>query len=329
MQDATINLPAACETVLQAEDLLVELNVHWGRICNINQNAQATQQTVNKQVRLIKHLNISVPIFDGTPSKYHAFKTAFSIATERKKAEPEEKMIFLAQHLGPKSAKIIENIPFTKEGYDLALKLLDETYGDAARIRHDIFTQLTKMPPANNDPQSLKDTFDSIEALLRALETHEHVPDKINNDETYRRLFLMKFPRTIVRSLAPPGKTPTLKEARENLRAIIRTEQDIQSLIHPFIATSVGSTSLSIPITSTFLTVLETSDNTRAITKKNHRDQKSTNSSLTHVHRERRNLPVYFVRNRIIPRIAPRTTQPKNKKRYAIRYVHHLSPRGT
>ena len=73
--------------------------------------------------------------------------------------------------------------------------------------------QLSNLPPAEDNPVSLKDTFDTIESLLRILETYQKAPDEINNDETYRRLVLAKFPQTLIRHISTPRETPTLKEA--------------------------------------------------------------------------------------------------------------------
>ena len=57
--------------------------------------------------------------------------------------------------------------------------------------------------------------------------------DEVNNNETYRRPVLSKFPWEIIRYIAPLGQVPTLKDARTNLRAAIKTDIDIQTIVEP------------------------------------------------------------------------------------------------
>ena len=121
-------------------------------------------------------------------------------------------------------------------------------------MKHEIFNKLTRIPVAIDHPQSLKTTTDQIEALLRALEITETRPGEINEDETYRRIVISKFPRTIIRNLAPPGQIPTLEQARKALRAIVQAEEDINVLMDP-LNSDTGKTPAPgyIPITSPLL----------------------------------------------------------------------------
>ena len=123
----TVDFNSAYKTLLQAEDNLIDLNDHYGRLQKARQAAANTPQTP-MTINTTKYLDIGVPKFDGTPSNYHQFKSAFNIVTSRKQATREERMIFLSQHLDEKPAKKIENIPFTEEGYHTAWGLLNEAY---------------------------------------------------------------------------------------------------------------------------------------------------------------------------------------------------------
>ena len=179
-----------------------------------------------------KHLELKVSAFDDTLSKYQNFKQAVNIVCDRKQASAAERL-YLTEHLIGKPAKLIENIPLNEHGHKLAWEILDAEYNDPARIKNEIFLQLTNLPPAKDDPFSLKETLDTIESLLQILESYQTTPNEVNNDETYRRLVLAKFPRSIIRHITNPGETPTLKQARTNLQATIRTELDVQTLLEP------------------------------------------------------------------------------------------------
>jgi len=236
------------ELLIKADDVMVELS-----ICLQNLRPEILQQQQMKQPQSVhvtqqNHLEIKVPIFDGDRTKYQAFKKAIEIVCNRKNPSPEERLLFLTQHLAKGPANTVKNIPCTEDGYNLAWKLLDQDYDDAARIRNDIFNQLTRMAPASDNPSSLKDTLDQIEAHLRVLETYEKEEDEVNNNETYRRLVLAKFPRTVIRHISPLGETPSLKDARKNLRIAINSEIEVQTLIEPISSISVEHQIITAPL---------------------------------------------------------------------------------
>jgi hypothetical protein len=120
----------------------------------------------------IPSLNIKIPTFDGTFTKYSRFINSFKVAYHGQDIAPALKFIILQDHLtGPALAAVV-NLPIDDKNYEIALKILDEKFNKTDTVIALLYEEIQRLPPAAPNNESLRNTFDEVEARLKGLEAH-------------------------------------------------------------------------------------------------------------------------------------------------------------
>jgi len=214
----------AAEKMYDYEEMIVELanNVP-------DETQQDTSSAQLATVERVKPLDIKITPFEGERSKYAMFKRSIEVVMEQRNETPEHRLVFLNQHLKGEAAAKIDNLLPTAENYTTAWQILDDEYNDPTKINEEVYIKLEKLPRAEYNPQSLRNTYDQIESILRIMETYSSEKE-VNSNDTYRRKVLSKFPVSILRNIARADETLSLELARKRLRTTIKLENDVYSL---------------------------------------------------------------------------------------------------
>ena len=69
------------------------------------------------------------------------------------------------------AASAITGISITNEGYDVAIRILQERFGNKEAIVEALYAKLQRLPIASNKFSDIKYTYNVIEKLLRQLES--------------------------------------------------------------------------------------------------------------------------------------------------------------
>ena len=119
-----------------------------------------------------------------------------------------------------KAAECVEGILPTEENYDEAVKILKNRFGSDRVMKQSLYSQLESIPRSNMYVPNLQSTFDSVEKVLRQLESVNEDPDQ----PSLIRIVLRKFPQDILTKLEESRNSEsdwTMQELRELLNTII------------------------------------------------------------------------------------------------------------
>lgn len=114
---------------------------------------------------------LRLPKFYGNPIQWHEYWGSFQLNIhDRADLNPAQKFSYLKSTICGKAALVIGGLPATNENYDIAIKRLLERFGKRQPLVTAHIESLNKIPPSTNQTFKLRETLDSIEQNLRALE---------------------------------------------------------------------------------------------------------------------------------------------------------------
>ena len=90
---------------------------------------------------------------------------------------------------------MIAGISITNEGYDVAIQILQERFGNKEVIIEALYAKLQCLPAASNKFSDIKYTYDVIERLLRQLEAQGEI---VNQQKMLIHQLLSKFPLEVI-----------------------------------------------------------------------------------------------------------------------------------
>ena len=92
---------------------------------------------------------------------------------------------------------MIAGISIANEGYDVAIQILQERFGNKEVIIEALYAKLQRLPKAtaSNKFSDIKYTYDVIERLLRQLEAQGEI---VNQQKMLIHQLLSKFPLEVI-----------------------------------------------------------------------------------------------------------------------------------
>jgi hypothetical protein len=129
------------------------------------------QNNFTPTVMSAKLPKLQLPKFDGTFLKWQEFWDSFTVAIhDNPSLKPVDKLNYLKCSLEGKAKQALEGLQVINENYDVAVKLLQDRFGDKGRVVKAHYNVLTEIPTSTNDPMKLQSTYDKIEKSIRSLE---------------------------------------------------------------------------------------------------------------------------------------------------------------
>ena len=182
-------LNEAATALLDGELLLSELET----ILPVVDSPVQTTTTINQKT--ISLPKLEAKYFTGNRVEYQSFWQYFELHYHKNTLlQKVEKFSYLLMHLKGEAETVLSHLSPTEENYDSAAKLLAERYGNKTLTIQTIYRQIANHPKALNTVSSLNETYDAIEAQLRAL---ENLGEIVEENRMLLDTILTKFPEQI------------------------------------------------------------------------------------------------------------------------------------
>ena len=120
---------------------------------------------------ILNHLCIRLPKlqltnFDGNILRWPEFWDIYESSVHRQDIPKVVKYSYLKGVLHGSAASAITGVSITNEGYDVAIQILQEKFGNKETIVEALYAKLQRLPTALNKFSDIKYTYDVIEKLL-------------------------------------------------------------------------------------------------------------------------------------------------------------------
>ena len=147
---------------------------------------------IESPVRLPK---LQLPNFDGNILRWPEFWDIYESSMHRQDIPKVVKYSYLEGVLRGSAASAITGISSTNEGYDVAIRIPQERFGNKEAIVEALYAKLQRLPIASNKFSDIKYTYDVIEKLLRQLESQGEM---VNQQKMLIHQLLSKFPLEVI-----------------------------------------------------------------------------------------------------------------------------------
>ncbi|MCP3666047.1 MAG: DUF1759 domain-containing protein, partial [Gammaproteobacteria bacterium] len=156
----------------------------------------------------------------------------FSQIHSRDDLSDVDKFHYLRCLVKGRALTVIDGIPVTGENYRVAIQLLQERFARTRAVRESLLSQLDKIPQCGTKTMDLQNTYDSVEKLLRQLETLEEDLDHSAMISQVKR----KFPELIRQKIEETHNSDvdwSMAELRQCLYSVIQIRRRAFSEVTP------------------------------------------------------------------------------------------------
>ena len=144
------------------------------RLANLNISVAPTVPNVPSQhnpLPMPKLPSINIPTFSGLYHEWPAFWDLYtSLVHNRTDISAVMKFSILRSRLGGNALRIIEGLSITNANYDVAVKILRETYEDNNRLSRSLIKELSNLPSPRHNYEELLNFRLSYQKLLMQIE---------------------------------------------------------------------------------------------------------------------------------------------------------------
>ena len=156
------------------------------------QPGNVSASNIESSIRLPK---LQLPNFDGNILRWPEFWDIYESSVHRQDIPKVVKYSYLKGVLRGSAASAITGVSITNEGYDVAIRILQEKFGNKEAIVEALYAKLQRLPTASNKFGDIKYTHDVIEKLLRQLESQGEM---VNQQRMLIHQLLSKFPLEVI-----------------------------------------------------------------------------------------------------------------------------------
>ena len=160
------------------------------------QPGNVSASNIESSIRLPK---LQLPNFDGNILRWPEFWDIYESSVHRQDIPKVVKYSYLKGVLRGSAASAITGVSITNEGYDVAIRILQEKFGNKEAIVEALYAKLQCLPTASNKFSDIKYTHDVIEKLLRQLESQGEM---VNQQRMLIHQLLSKFPLEVIVKLS-------------------------------------------------------------------------------------------------------------------------------
>ena len=178
---------------------------------------------------------LQLPIFDGNIQQWQEFWDIFnSTIHEQQTLSAVSKFNYLKSVLKGSALSTIVGIPLTNDNYALAVRLLQEKFGQKEAIVGVLYSKLQILPKANSKFADIQRTSETIEKLLRQLEAQG---ESINEQKILIQQIISKYPAEVIVKLEET-KEPVVPWSVESLRKAIVSYIAVQENVQRYASTN-------------------------------------------------------------------------------------------
>ncbi len=154
----------------------------------------------------VKLPDLPLETFHGDLLKWGEFKDHFDAAIDRnQKLSDVQKLNYLKSKLGGEAKGMVSSLRLTNGNYRVAMKLLEERFGNKQMVVSALYNELINLPSCSNETGKLRVLYDKLEEKVRSLEALGEDPDQ----SIFISVITSKIPRPVMTELE-------LKKPRRN-----------------------------------------------------------------------------------------------------------------
>ena len=171
---------------------------------------------------------LQLPNCDGNVLRWPEFWDIYELSVHRQDIPKVVKYSYLKGALHGSAASMIAGISITNEGYDVAIQILQERFGNKEVIIEALYAKLQRLPTSSNKFSDIKYTYDVIERLLRQLEAHGEI---VNQQKMLIYQLLSRFPLEVIVKLEDVKKCDqvwTMQLLRKLLSQYVMIQENAQ-----------------------------------------------------------------------------------------------------
>ena len=198
-------------------------------LVNTHSNLSSRSQNLTSVVK-VNLPKIQLPNFEGNVQQWTEFWDMFKTCVDEQNISKACKFNYLKSVLKGAAAAAIPGISICDDNYDDAVALLKEQFGQEEVIIESLYAKLQSLPKSCNKFTEVRQTYQSIEKVLRQLEAQG---EAINNQRILIKLVLSKFPSEVIVKLEE-SKQPTKGWNTEDLRTAILQYIRIQENVYRY-----------------------------------------------------------------------------------------------
>ena len=137
---------------------------------SVSTNSDDVSASCRKNSAKLPKLNIKY--FEGNPLHWKSFFDSFTHMIDKANISDVEKFSYLVSYLKGQAAETLSGLNLTNDNYKVALELLKKRFGDDQVLISAHMNALLKLDSVRSikDIQSLRKSFDNIEAQIRSLQ---------------------------------------------------------------------------------------------------------------------------------------------------------------
>ncbi|KAI1720448.1 hypothetical protein DdX_04678 [Ditylenchus destructor] len=173
---------------------------------------------------------LEIPKFYGDLHEWPAWWECFEYAVHKTSKAKAYKLILLKSALGGEAKSAVAQVSGDGAGYDDAIKILKDEFGNERAIKKNLYYKLQTIRPAQDHRLDLRRFIDEVDQICSSL---ERMGEDVNSLSFVTGL-QDRLPRHIRRKLIseekslPPGTDWTTARLRKKIREIVRDEDEIE-----------------------------------------------------------------------------------------------------
>ena len=162
---------------------------------------------------------LQLPMFSGTVVEWPEFWALFDTIHTNTQLSQVSKFAYLKDCLTAEAAQCMGGLPITAGAYEIAIDVLCERYGGPEIVISSLYTELRRMPMAERGFDSIENTFDNMERIMRQLST---LGENVSQQRLLVQQIMAKFPLEVIVKLEEirieTGHQWTVDSLRHSLR---------------------------------------------------------------------------------------------------------------
>lgn len=163
---------------------------------------------------------MQIPRFAGDPMQYANFTTVFDETIDKNDTlAPSQKLLYLQSYVDGEAKKLIGKLLVSDANYAVAQDALRLNFGQPKQTVTTLYQRLHEVQRCRNEPFSIRDTFNEIEAIFKML---EHAGVDVNTSDYLCQEAYQKFPFTFIRQIV---RTPNV--GLKELRGLLQNEVEM------------------------------------------------------------------------------------------------------
>jgi hypothetical protein len=172
--------------------------------------------------------HVTIPSFNGNPSRWSEFWDLFSAMVDQRAIEPCVKLFHLRSHLEGEPKQSLAHLGNSNSDYEVALKTLHDLYGDPLRVTHRIRAELIHFRVNDKSAVNLYKGWSRLHQLYSQLQNFGDATD----NTFLAQVIESKFPRYVLQKVYKRNKSALKgQEMLEEIGNVLRKEATLDRIM--------------------------------------------------------------------------------------------------